>query len=290
MVFDMPEDRGYLFWEKYCKAQGKNMILVFELLIKLLLVLVILVYLVGILFISLVSVVYFVGYAYDAIFGNSLLNMGYYIGCKIPKLKKVFWLKNLWKKIQLKEMYLRYETPLFTYCFSYTAISFIAIALPIQNRFGIIFASALYLVFYFAGMSRKCGNDEQYYEKVLTNNMDFLKLSFLPLGFVITVLGFCFTITGMKVQEIPIDFSIIQSIFTNLMNYNDETNILLLLFKMIIVGLMLLMVFYIISLPIQVISYFIISVINYFRKHKKAYVDLFKKYLGIVIYLFRSIK
>lgn len=70
--------------------------------------------------------------------------------------------------------------------------------LPDENGMGIIVASALYLLFYFVGMARKCGSDKTYYEKVLDNNMEFLKLSFLPLGFIITVLGFCFTVTQIQ--------------------------------------------------------------------------------------------
>ena len=155
---------------------------------------------------------------------------------------------------------------------------------------GIIVASALYLLFYFVGMARKCGRNEQYYEKILDNNIEFLKLSFLPLGFIITVLGFCFTITGMKVQELPLDFAIIENTYTSLMNYSDETNTLMLFLKLLISGGLILILFYVISLPIQVISYFVISVINYFRKHKAGYIGLFRKYLGIIVYLLKSIR
>lgn len=264
--------------------------MLFELLVKLALLLAMMVFLVGLLFILLISVVYIVGYVYDSIFGNSLLKVGHFIGRKFPKIKNISLIVNLWRKIQPKELYLRYETPLFTYCFSYMGISVLALILPNENGMGIIAASILYLLFYFVGMARKCGSDEQYYEKVLDNNMEFLKLSFLPLGFIITVLGFCFTITGMKVQELPLDFTIIENTYISLMNCNDETNTLMLFLKMLVAGGLILVLFYIISLPVQVISYFAISLINYFRKYKKAYIDLFNKYLRIVVYLLKSIK
>ena len=247
-----------------------------ELLVKLMSLIVIMIYLVGLLFVMLISVVYIVGYVCDSIFGNSFISLGHF--------------EKLWEKIQPKELYLRYETPLFTYCFSYTAISLLALVLPNENGMGIIVASTLYLLFYFVGMARKCGRNEQYYEKILDNNIEFLKLSFLPLGFIITVLGFCFTITGMKVQELPLDFTIIENTYTSLMNYSDETNILILFLKLLISGGLILILFYVISLPIQVISYFVISVINYFRKHKAGYIGLFRKYLGIVVYLLKSIR
>lgn len=138
-----------------------------------------------------------------------------------------------------------------------------ALVVPDENGIGIIVASALYLLFYFVGMARKCGRNEQYYKKILDNNMEFLKLSFLPLGFIITVLGFCFTIMGMKVQELPLDFAIIENTYTSLMNYNDDTNTLMFFLKIIVSGGLILILFYIISLPVQVMSYFIISIINY---------------------------
>lgn len=182
-----------------------------ELLIKLMSLTVIMIFLGGLLFVMLISVVYIVGYVCDSIFGNSFISLGHFISGKDPKIKNISIAEKLWKKIQPKELYLRYETPLFTYCFSYTAISLLALVLPNENGMGIIVASALYLLVYFIGMARKCGRNEQYYEKILDNNIEFLKLSFLPLGFIITVLGFCFTITGMKVQELPLDFAIILS-------------------------------------------------------------------------------
>ena len=262
----------------------------FELLIKWMSLIVIMIYLVGLLFVMLISVVYIVGYVCDSIFGNSFISLGHIISGKYPKIKNISIVKKLWKKIQPKELYLRYETPLFTYCFSYTAISLLALVLPNENGMGIIVASALYLLFYFVGMARKCGRNEQYYEKILDNNIEFLKLSFLPLGFIITVLGFCFTITGMKVQELPLDFAIIENTYTSLMNYSDETNTLMLFLKLFISGGLILILFYVISLPIQVISYFVILVINYFRKLKAGYIGLFRKYLGIIVYLLKSIR
>ena len=111
------------------------------------------------------------GYVYDSIFGNSFIRLGHFIGGKYSKIKNIPIVAKLWRKIQPKELYLRYETPLFAYCFSYMAISLLALILPDENGMGIIVASALYLLFYFVGMARKCGNNEQYYKKVLDNNI-----------------------------------------------------------------------------------------------------------------------
>ena len=260
-----------------------------ELLPKLMLLIIVMIFLVGLLFVTLISVVYIAGYAYDTIFGNSFIRLGHFISGKYPRIKNIPVVVKLWEKIQPKELYLRYETPLFTYCFSYTAISVLALVLSNENSMGIIVASALYLLFYFVGMARKCGSNEQYYNKVLKNNMEFLKVSFLPLGFIITVMGFYFTITGMKIQELPLNFTTIANTFTSLMNYNNESNMLMQFLKILASGGIILILFYILSLPVQVVSYFIISVINYFRKHKAGYIGLFKKYCSIVIYLLKGV-
>lgn len=249
----------------------------------------IIIFLAGLLFAMLISVVYIIGYIYDSIFGNSFIRLGHFIGGKYSGVKNMPLIVKMWRKIQPKEVYLRYETPLFSYCFSYTAISVLVLIVPVEDGVGIIVASVLYLLFYFIGMARKCRSNEQQYKKILDNNMEFLKLSFLPLGFIITVLGFVFTITGMKVQEIPFDYMMIENTCLNLMNYSDETNALMLLLKMVVSGGIILIVFYIISLPVQVISYFFISFIFYFRKHKAGYIGMFKKYFGIIVFLLKRI-
>ena len=260
-----------------------------KLLIMLPVMILLLIYLIALLFIMLISVIYTAGYVYDSVFGSSFITLGHFIGRKNPKIKNIPIVIKLWKKIQPKELYLRYETPLFSYCFSYTAISLLSIVMPDKNGIGIIVASVLYILLYFIGMARKCRRNEQYYNKVLENNMEFLKLSFLPLGFIITIVGFCFTITGMKVQDITFDFSIIEKIYTNIINYYDGTNILIEFLKLIIMGVIILVLFYIISLPVQVLSYFVISVIKYYRQHKTGYIGLFKKYWNIVKYFMKSI-
>ncbi len=276
----METDEGY---GKVEERKEEKLMILFELLIKMLELIVMLIFLLGLLFILLISVVYIAGYLYDSVIGNLFIRVGHFVGGKYPKIRKFSYIIKLWNKIQIKDLYLRYETPLVTYCLSYTAISLIVLILPYKNIMSFFVASAVYLLLYFIGMYRKCGYNEQYYEKILDNNMDFLKLSFLPLGFLITVIGFGFTITGMKLQEIPFDFAIVENMLNTLMNYNDETNTVLLFVKIVGMAMVILLLFYIISLPMQVLSYYIISVIRYLRKHKKGYIELFKKFRDIVV-------
>lgn len=237
-------------------------------------------------FILFISIIYFAGYFYDTIFGNIFLKVGRFVAKKFPKIKQYIFIQKCWDKIQPQELYLRYETPICSYCFSYTAILSIATLFPNQYDIGFMIASGIYIICYFIGMARRCGNDVQHYEKVLDNNMEFLKLSFLPLVFIITVLGFLFTATGMNVREIPIDFSLVKTEVESLMNYSMATYELATILRLFGAMIVLLILFYIVSLPIQVLSYFIITFINYFRKHKKGYAILFEKCKRLVLNIF----
>lgn len=114
-------------------------------------------FLVVLLFVLLVSSIYFIGYLYDFLMGNSAIKISRWIAKKIPRTKNFSLFIKIWKHIQPKEIYLRYETPLFTYCFSFTAIIFISMVLPGQRGMQFIYASIVYLLCYFIGMRRRCG-------------------------------------------------------------------------------------------------------------------------------------
>ena len=237
------------------------------------------IYLIGLIFILLISVVYIIRYVYDSIIEFLLLKIGSTVSKKLSILKKIPILVKWWKTTQPKEAYNRYETPFFTYYFSFSAVLLIASILHMENDIGLMLASILYVLFYFIGMARKCGGNEEYYEKVLNNNMECLKLSFLALGFIITVLGFLFTATGMNVQ----DFSEWLGILENFINSTYNTNMFS---QTLIVTIAILFTIYVVSLPIQVLSYFAISVINYFRRYKKQYIEVVKKYFRILKKIF----
>ena len=65
-------------------------------------------------------------------------------------------------------------------------------------------------------MAKRYKVNKEEYSKVLDNNMAFLKLSFMPVGFVITFFGFLFTITGVKVQDLNFDSNFIFEIIRNI--------------------------------------------------------------------------
>jgi hypothetical protein len=250
---------------------------------------ILLAYLIALFIILVITMVYFCGYIYDSIVGNSPLKIGMWIIKKIPQVKKKKLICKAWDALQPKDIYLRYETPLCSYCFSYSSIAIIAeFAI---DKYGIdiqyLIAASIYLTCYFIGMYRRCRENSEYYNSVLSNNLSFLKLSFVPITCLITLLGFWFTITGLNVQELNIDPDLLQHIITKIANVKGDTNFIITAFKLMQMGLLLLAMMYVISLPIQIVSYFVILVIQYFREHGKSYKELLRKYISIVKYLLK---
>ena len=126
--------------------------------------LVLFIYAMGLLFTFFIADIYFVGYVYDCFAYGLIIRIGHWGGKKIPRIKYINWIRNIWKAIQPKEIYLRYQTPLFTYCFSYMAIWFISSVLPFGDGFNIVIASVVYLLCYFCGMKRRYRTNEKKYE------------------------------------------------------------------------------------------------------------------------------
>lgn len=229
------------------------------------------------------SVGYLFGYLYDSIFGDWLIQFGHHFGKKCNGIKKIRFVKKIWAKMQPKNLYLRYETPFIAYCFSYMAIYLVSLIIPTKNDFVAFFCGmSIYIILYFFGMYRRCEKDSEYYTKVLKNNLSFLKLSFWPLGGLITIIGFMSTIFGKTIN----DFSSICDIIDNIISEVEplfESQDLMMMGPIVLVscaGMILLL--YLISIPVQVISYFIILIINYVRENKRGYSKLVEIYWEIV--------
>lgn len=257
-----------------------------KIILKLPLLVISIVLLAAILLILFTTVVYMLGYIYDSLFGDWIIKLGHYVGNKCYKIKKVSIIQKIWNKMQPRELYLRYETPMISYCISYYAIFFLAFIIPITNKdIAFIIASLIYIILYFVGMYRKCGKNREYYTYILENNMSFLKLSFLPLGFLITIIGFFCTVLGMKISDFSSIYSMVQKIGIFITSLFSSTNEFMILPISIVIGVGVIVLLYIISVPVQLISYFIIMVINYFREYGKAYSNLIKNYFEIIIRL-----
>lgn len=228
-----------------------------------------------------VPLVFIVCYLYDFI-EPLLLKTGHFIGQKFPKIKNKKIIE-LWKKIQPQYKCMRYETPLIVYCFSFMPLCFIAMIIQIENEvLSLCIAAIIYIFIYFFGMIVKYRNKCDRLKEVLNNNENFLKLSFLPFAFLITVFGFYFTMTGSNIFEIWNYFShnftdVVDFIKNKLYLLKDASTINLLLYMICVSTL-----FYFMSLPIQVISYFCVMVIKYFLEYGKTYKTLAKKIVSFI--------
>lgn len=242
------------------------------------------VYLVALLVVFCISIIYFVLYLYDSIFGDWIYQLGKYVANHYPTIRNNMIIKKIKRIMKPKEKYMRYETPMCTYCCSFTAI--VVIYEPLQQmgiQGGFLIAFISYIVAYFFGMYRKYKNEELY-SNVLNNNLLFLKLSFVPLTFIITIVGFLFTIGGMNIRDIDFDYILegVRTIIENPLIQDDE------IWMFIIDGLKILIMFYVLSLPMQIVSYYIILVINYFRRYGKFYGELVKSCTHIFISLVKN--
>ena len=203
---------------------------------------------------------------------------------KIPK-----WLQNM-KVSLMRILDVNYEIPFITYCFPVIVIEIVseAVLLPcFANQFqdtewlewlclGI--ASIVYVIIYFLGMTGKYVKDEKKFENILENNENFLKLSFLPFVFLITVIGFCFTITGKNIfDEEIIDYlgmptQILIESFQHFKNLSSERVGLQVLVQFLTLNVMM----YTMSLPVQLFARWGVELLTYFYKYKNGYLKTLK--------------
>lgn len=226
------------------------------------------------------TIEYLFGYLYDSIFGDWLIIFVYRIGRKNNRLRNRHWFRKLWSLIQPKNTYVRYETPAIAYCFSYMAIWLMTYIIPrkMDTMWRQLISMTLYIIFYFAGMYRRCGKRSEYYTSVLKNNMSFLKLSFWVLGGLMTVIGFACTILGKNIKDINSLDAIIEYILTIGDSLFERTEPLMIIPIVLVSFVRIFLVLSVVSIPVQVVSYFIILLINYFRENPRGYVELIKRH------------
>ncbi len=256
------------------------------------------------LFIVVVAVVYLIFYLFDLVFAKWLYRFVVAIinRSNCDKTKTLNDEKSLFKSIRMKikncvvnymkrvaesirprNTYIRYETPLFPFCFSYFAIVLIisVIQIELEWYYAYLCGTIVFLLIYFIGM-RRCYNDTNAYENALNNNLDFLKLSFIPLGFVVSIGGLIFTVLE---NEIYTNDCI--QYFTDKVDAIEQMVLKSHSLLIIPTAALIILLMYIISIPVQLLAYLIIHIIKYHRKYGESYCRLFKNWFRVVInYLF----
>lgn len=246
------------------------------------------VFLVTILCILLVSSVYFLLWLHDIILGNAfadLLKRGMYSRKTFIKDKS----SRIYSMLYPEDVCARYETPLLAFCFSYITIAIISILIPTDYLlFNVIASMLIYGVIYLIGMRRKYKNSCRYIE-VLEANLDFFKLSFIPISFFFTMIGFAFTVYGTL--RIEFDFEKIYRFGSQIYKYLTEYTELIsdanefgfsYLGYCFVCLIVLCASLYIVSIPLQLIEYFFIQVVLYFHKHKSQYHTILIRYYAIL--------
>ena len=138
----------------------------------------------------------------------------------------------------------------------------------------------MYSLCYFIGMYRKIGEDSKVnFLKTIESTQSFLKLSIIPISFIITLIGLISGISGMIDEGISIDMYSLSVIFDELLKtgYNNSNilTLFILLFKFIILS-------YIFSLPAQLFGIFFGQVCVYILNHGKPYLEQIKLLRGYI--------
>ena len=134
--------------------------------------------------------IYFILYIIDIIFGNSYFklirsrrfkNIIGYIGnhCKLNRFSRLF---NKFPHHE-KDIYLRYNTPAYSFCFSSFNVCILMELFPSKysELEAFIWSNIIYVLCYYIGMYRKLydkANDKKFMAAIETNQ-EFLKLSFI---------------------------------------------------------------------------------------------------------------
>ncbi|MGW7886415.1 hypothetical protein ACWEW8_06970 [Staphylococcus xylosus] len=192
-----------------------------------------------------------------------------------------------------------YKVPLITYFSSFTIIGLLVglttaihadyISKTHQIDLFVIIISYLsssfvYLLAFYFGMYRRFKVDKNniknksIFLENLSIHRQFLNLSFIPLTFVITVIGI---ISSLKIPiKISIyDFNSSLNYISNIMiNYIDSNNFLILLLGFILNLTILFILLYIFTIPLQLIALFINYVFKYFYEHGRYYKDIFQDF------------
>ena len=171
-----------------------------------------------------------------------------------------------------------YKVPLITYFSFFSTIGLFVIIISYFS------SSIIYLLAFYFGMYRRFKIDTNNIESksIFLDNLSihrqFLNLSFIPLTFVITLIGI---ISSLK---IPINISIydinssLNYISNFMINYLDSSNFWIQLLGFILNLIILIILLYIFTIPLQLIALFINCVFKYFYEHGCYYKDIFQDF------------
>lgn len=268
---------------------GNMYIEFFQIILSIILLLPCLVILILCLLSVFTPILYLFGYVYDCFLADVLIVLTRGVQkrvCNIDKAKVI--VEKLLDIMQPRSVYLRYETPVFAFCFSYMPI-YMLISLIAYDEKGVLYIvfSVVYTALYFVGMAMKCRRNSEYYSRVLENNLAFVKLSFVPLGGIITIVGFLCTVSGRNIGDFVDTYSIVNKVVEKVLDLSN-INFWTIIPYVFCMCLVIMILMYIISIPIQAVAYVVILSIMYLRKYKNGYCKLIKKYFTVIKYVVKK--
>ena len=125
----------------------------------------------------------------------------------------------------------------------------------------------VYTFVYCFGMYNRYYVDKEAYEKVLKVNKDFYSIYIMPASAFVAISGYLATITGVTIKEGSLSVELFYLV-QNLLNINSGYELPML----IILSPMLFFLFmYILSLPLQLLIYLSICLIDHMNKSIESY-------------------
>lgn len=161
----------------------------------------------------------------------------------------------------------RYGIPLYVHLSSGLVILILSSLLPFGGFISMIIVYIVYTFVYCFGMYNRYYVDKEAYEKVLKVNKDFYSIYIMPASAFVAISGYLATITGVTIKEGSLSVELFYLV-QNLLNINSGYELPML----IILSPMLFFLFmYILSLPLQLLIYLSICLIDHMNKSIESY-------------------
>lgn len=161
----------------------------------------------------------------------------------------------------------RYGIPLYVHSSSGLVILILSSLLPFGGFISIMIAYIIYVFVYFFGMYNRYYVDKEAYEKVLKVNKDFYSIYIMPASAFVAISGYLATITGVTIKE-GSSFVELFSLVQKLLNVNSGYEIPIFI---ILLPMLFFLFMYILSLPLQLLIYLSICLIDHMNKSNESY-------------------
>lgn len=182
------------------------------------------------------------------------------------------------EKLMINTDVYRYGIPLYVHSSSGLVILILSSLLPFGGFISMMIAYIIYAFVYCFGMYNRYYVDKEAYEKVLKVNKDFYSIYIMPASVFVAISGYLATITGVTIKE-GSSFVELFSLVQKLLNVNSGYEIPIFI---ILLPMLFFLFMYILSLPLQLLIYLSICLIDHTNKSVESYKKINKTIFKIL--------